>query len=240
MADLMRDAVEPMLAAVDAAAGDGYSALLYGSLARGDYHPKTSDINLLLVLRQVSPAFLKALGPAFRAWRKHSYSPPLVIARDEWARATDVFPLEITDMRAACRVLRGPDPLDGLVVERGALRHALEGELRGKLLRLRQGFTLLHEDPKSLGGLASHTLPTLLVLFRALLQLAGRTVAPADAEGIVRDVADVAGGTADGALAVVARRAEADWACPPEVFEGYLDLAARAARHVDHFHTGES
>ena len=68
--------VTPFLAAADAALGAGYSALLYGSAARGDYLPGRSNINLLLVLDDASPTRLRALAPAFAAWRKAASEPP--------------------------------------------------------------------------------------------------------------------------------------------------------------------
>ena len=46
--------IEPFLAKVDAAAGAGYSAVLYGSVARGEDIPGLSDINLLLVLDRLN------------------------------------------------------------------------------------------------------------------------------------------------------------------------------------------
>ena len=113
--------VTPFLAAADAALGAGYSALLYGSAARGDYVPGRSDINLMLVLDDPSPSRLRALAPAFEAWRKAAAEPPLLISRAEWARASDVFPIEITDMRAGYRVLRGPDPLADTSVDSSRL-----------------------------------------------------------------------------------------------------------------------
>jgi len=79
--------VSPFLAAADAALGAGYSALLYGSAARGDYVAGRSDINLLLVLDDPAPTRLRALAPAFAAWRKAASEPPLLISRAEWFRA---------------------------------------------------------------------------------------------------------------------------------------------------------
>ena len=182
--------VEPLLREADRVLQDCYSAVLYGSAARGDYFERTSDINLLLLLPDAAPATLRALGPAFRAWREKVAVPPLIMTREEWDKADDVFPLELTDIHAAYEMLRGPDPVASARVDRSGLRHALESELRGKLLRLRQGFALLEEDPKLLGALATHTLPTLLVLFRALLELHRRPVVPpSDSDQVVREVA---------------------------------------------------
>ena len=70
MHETVERVVTPFLAAADAALGAGYSALLYGSAARGDYTAGRSDINLLLVLDDPSPTRLRALAPAFAAWRK--------------------------------------------------------------------------------------------------------------------------------------------------------------------------
>ena len=107
----MRDTVDrvvgPFLEAADGALGRGYAAVLYGSAARGDFVPGRSDINLLLILDSVAPNTLRALGPALAAWRKASPQPPLLIGRAEWARAADTFPIEISDMRTASRLLRG-------------------------------------------------------------------------------------------------------------------------------------
>jgi hypothetical protein len=233
-------AVEPLLQEADRVLRDGYSAVLYGSAARGDYHERTSDINLLLLLPDAAPATLRALGPAFKAWREKVAVPPLIMTREEWSQAADVFPLELTDIRAAYRMLRGPDPVAGPPVDRAALRHALESELRGKLLRLRQGFALLDGEPRLLGALATHTLPTLLVLYRALLELHRRPVVPpSDSERVIREVAMLVVAPPEGSLSVVRHRAEPEWSCTPEQFQQYLSMVERAARHVDHFQSGD-
>ena len=51
-------------AQVDAALGGGYSAVLYGSAARGDFVPGQSDLNLMLILDDLSPARAPSAGPA--------------------------------------------------------------------------------------------------------------------------------------------------------------------------------
>jgi predicted nucleotidyltransferase len=229
--------VTPFLAAADAALGAGYSALLYGSAARGDYLPGRSDINLMLVLDDPSPTRLRALAPAFAAWRKGTAEPPLLISRAEWARASDVFPIEITDMRAGYRVLRGPDPLADTRVEAADLRQALERELRGKLLRLRQGYAAAAGDERVFGRLAAASAGTILVLFRSLLALAGRPV-PAGATALATEGAALVGAPAAALLAPVEHRGERSWRCTAAEFEQYLDAVARAAGYVDQLQPG--
>lgn len=230
--------VSPFLAAADAALGAGYSALLYGSAARDDYVAGRSNINLMLVLDDASPTRLKAMAPAFAAWRKVASEPPLLISRAEWARASDVFPIEITDMRAGYRVLRGPDPLANARVDRADLRQALERELRGKLLRLRQGYAAAAGDEKALGALAAGSAGTILVLLRSLLTLAGRP-GPSAPAALAAAAAELVGAVPAALVAPVDRRGARGWRCSPKEFEAYLDAVARAAAYVDQLQLGD-
>ncbi|MBA3894286.1 MAG: hypothetical protein H0X69_11440 [Gemmatimonadales bacterium] len=238
----MREAIDrivtPFLAAVDAALGSGYSAVLNGSAARGDFVPGRSDINLLLILDDLSPRALGALAGPFGAWRKSGYEPPLVIGRQEWARATDVFPIEITDMRCGYEVLRGLDPVAGLTVSPADLRHALERELRGKLLRLRQGYVAAAGDAGVLGTLASRSAGTVMVLLRSLLGLLGRAV-PREPVEVAAAAAAAMGMDGEPLLNVIRHRADRAWRCSPVEFEGYMELVARAATFLDQLQLGD-
>ena len=238
MHDAVDRVVTPFLAEVDAAVAAGYTAILYGSGARGDFVPGYSDINLMLILDDITPATLHALGPAFAGWRKESPEPPLLIARGEWREAADTFPIEITDMRAASRVLRGADPLAGLVVERADLRRAVERELRGKLLRLRQGYTAAAGDPAVLGQVACRSAAAIMVQLRALLVLLDRAV-PQDPLELAAGAAGAIGIDGEPLLDVIRHRAERDWRCSPAEFEEYLQAVARATGFVDQLHLGD-
>jgi hypothetical protein len=238
----MRDAVDrvvvPFLAQVDAALGNGYSAILYGSAARGDFVPGRSDLNLMLILDDLSHDRLASLGRPYAGWRKSGHEPPLVIHRAEWARATDVFPIEITDIRSGYEVLRGPDPVAGLIVAPADLRHALEREFRGKLLRLRQGYVAAAGDSAALGELAERSSGTVLVLLRALLVLVGRAV-PHDPVEVAGAAAAAMGIEGEPLFNVVRHRAERGWRCSPGEFEGYMEVVTRAAAFLDQLQLGD-
>ena len=238
----MRESVDrvvtPFLTQADAVLGAGYSAVLYGSAARGDFIPGRSDLNLMLILDDLSPRTLGSLAGAFRAWRKSGYDPPLVISRAEWARATDVFPIEIVDMRCGSEVVRGADPVAGLTVSPADLRAALEREFRGKLMRLRQGYVDASDDLAALGGLAGRSSSTVLVLFRALLVLVDKQV-PRDPLELAAAAAMVVGMDGEPLLNVVRHRADRGWRCPPEAFTGYMDAVARAAGFLDQLQLGD-
>jgi predicted nucleotidyltransferase len=230
--------VDPFLAEVDRAIGAGYSAVLYGSAARGDFIPGRSDINLMLVLDEVSAPTLRSLGRAFAGWRKSLPEPPLLVSRSEWSRATDAFPIEITDMRLSYELLRGPDPLQGVQVDRGDLRKALEREFRGKLLRLRQGYSTYTPEPAALGSLGLESAATILVLLRGVLTVVGQPV-PVGANELSTAAAQVIGFDPEHLLHVVRHRADREWRCGAPEFENYMSAVEKAAGFVDQLQLGD-
>jgi hypothetical protein len=230
--------VSPLLSEADRILGGRYSAVLYGSAARGDFIPGHSDVNLMLILEDTPPEILRSLGRALTQWRKARLEPPLLMSREEWQRATDAFPIEITDMRATYQVLRGTDPLTDAAVLPSDLRRALERECRGKLLRLRQGYAAAAPDPAALGALASQSAGTVMVLLRALLALLGR---PASAEpvGLAHAAEEAVGATRESVARVVQHRGERGWRCGVVEFEAYMAAVERAARFLDQLELGD-
>ncbi len=230
--------VDPFLEETDRVLGSGYSAVLYGSAARGDFIPGRSDVNLMLVLEQLTPTVLKSLSRAFTGWRKSLPEPPLILSRTEWNQANDAFPIEITDMRLSYRVLRGGDPLEAVHVDLGDLRKALECEFRGKLLRLRQGYATFAPDPAALGGLGLQSAATILVLLRGVLTVARKPVS-ADPLELVKDAAGLVGFEADHVLHVVRHRADREWRCQAPDFENYMSAVEQTAGYVDQLQLGD-
>ena len=142
-------------------------------------------------------------------------------------------------MRAGYQVLRGPDPLAGSRVDRADLRQALERELRGKLLRLRQGYAAAAGDEKALGELAAassahHPGP------------AARAADPAQPAGAARSPVALAAEAAGAhrrstrrCSTPVQRRGERGWRCTATEFEQYMDAVAHAAGYVDQLQLGD-
>lgn len=234
----LESVLRPVLERCDGALNGTYSALLFGSGARGEWAAARSDINLLLVLDDAGPGTLKALAPAFAALAEHSATPPLLLSRAEWRRAADAFPLEIADMRTAYRVLRGDDPMPEVQPNRADLRRALEREFRGKLLQLRRGYVTHAADEAALGWLATASVPTFVLLARVALVLLGRPV-PATSAGVLEAVSAALGLETAPMQRVLARRGTTDWRCPEQDFLAYLATVEAAARAVDQLPTEE-
>ena len=238
MRDSVARVVDAFLVEADSILGQGYSAILYGSAARGDYIPGRSDINLMLVIDQITPQVLRSLGRGFAAWRKSTREPPLLLSRAEWNRASDAFPVEITDMKTSYKVLRGVDPLEGIKVEPADLRKALEREFRGKLLRLRQGYATYAPDPGALGTLGLQSAATILVLLRGVLTLIGKPV-PRDPLELAAAAAAAIGFEGEHLLHVVRHRVDREWRCDAPEFENYMEAVEHTARFLDQLQIGD-
>lgn len=211
------------------------SALLYGSVARGEAIGGVSDINVLLLLDRLDPATLRAASPLARRWSGAGNAAPLFMTWDEWQSASDVFGIELADMRDAHIMLHGSDPLAGLEVERRALRLQAERELRGKLLQLREGLLLAATDGKEIGRLLAVALPSFVTYLRAALRLAGRAV-PIRTAAVIEEATALVNAPGDAFLEVARARSEGkalDLAVESPVVDGYFALAEQTARFVD-------
>jgi predicted nucleotidyltransferase len=228
----------PLLSETDRMLGSRYSAILYGSAARGDFIPGHSDVNLMLIVEDATPEIIRSLGQALKPWRKARLAPPLLMSRREWERATDAFPIEVTDMRASYQVLRGDDLLSSAEVLPSDLRRALEREFRGKLLRLRQGYAALTPDPGALGALATQSAGTVMVLLRSLLALLGKP-APADPIDLAHAAETAVGASEESVARVVRHRGEKGWRCGMVEFEEYMSAVEHAVRFLDQLQLGE-
>jgi predicted nucleotidyltransferase len=230
--------LDRFLAAADQAGLGSYSAVLYGSQARGDAVPGRSDVNVMLILDRLTATELKALGPAFRIWEAAKHAPPLLVRRDEWRRSADAYPVELTDMKASYRVLRGADPLAELMVDPAELRTALEREFRSKLMRLRRGFAAFSGRSDDLSALARNSAGPILVLLRTLL--IGRGEAAPTEPGPLSAAASRLTGLDGPAVAwVLERRADEKWKCSDAEFVAYLSAVEQAAQYVDQLQTGD-
>jgi predicted nucleotidyltransferase len=164
------------------------SVILYGSAASGEYSGDYSDLNILCVLRAVSPRELQDAEPIFQWWRKQNNPAPLLLSADEVRTSTDCFSIEFHDMKEYRRVLTGEDVIAPLEIDDSFYRAQVEHELRAKLLRLRQKAAGASFDNEALGRLLAESVSTFCVLFRHALRLCGHP-APGSRKEIVVEAA---------------------------------------------------
>ncbi len=142
------------------------AAILYGSAAVGDWNEKSSDLNILCVLTQVSSRELGESEPIFRCVARAGQPSSIADERDEALTSSDCFPMEYHDMQAHRRVLFGEDLIAQIEIDRTFYRAQVEYELRAKQLRLRQKAAEVLGKPELLTKLMGDSLSTFCVLGR--------------------------------------------------------------------------
>jgi len=170
----------------EAAGANVESVILYGSAASGEYHAEFSNLNMFCVLRDSSFAALQQLAPVMKWWQEQKQPAPLLTTRAELEATTDVFTIELLDMKQHHRVLLGEDVLKGLQVPMRLHRVQVEYELREKLVLLRQHSLLAVESDKRLWELLARSVASFVTLFRHALIALGEEVPAGRREAVAR------------------------------------------------------
>lgn len=211
------------------------SVILFGSAVVGDFHPEFSNLNLFCVIRDSSFAALQALAPAVKWWDAQKQPPPLFMTRDEIARCTDVFTIELIDMQQHHRIVFGADVLQGLSIPANLQRAQVEYELREKLAMLRQHLLLASGSDSRLWELLLRSVPSFTTLFRHALIVLGHD-APVGKREAVQALSKRIGFDASGILQVLdvrERKSDRKKVDVADVFSRYLAALEQVTAAVD-------
>jgi predicted nucleotidyltransferase len=148
------------------------SIILYGSKASEEDSKKYSDYNLLIIFENLKFEDLKLMHKLMKKWIKYN-PPPLLFTIDELKKSTDVFPIEFLDIKEHHKVLYGKDPFEELEILDSNIRHECEAELKGKLLKLKQGYIMTGGNKKRIKDIMIHSISTFLIIFRHIIRLFG-------------------------------------------------------------------
>lgn len=210
------------------------SVVLYGSSASGRHHDKLTDVNVLCVLKTITPAELADAEPVMRWWREKGNPAPLLMSEEEALHSSDSFPIEFHDMKEHRRLLFGVDVIADVKVDRKYHRVQLEHELRAKLIRLRQQGAQVLSDPRKLLGLCVDSVGTFCLLGRHALLVAGiqakherRAMVQQLGSAIKMDVSPF------DALLDIREDKPGDAGDPGELFAQYLECIRRVVEFVD-------
>lgn len=143
-----------------------HSMYLVGSSVTADWVNGRSDVNSLLVLREMNLGVLETIAPLGRRYKNSGVAPPLVLDRAYVQSSLDVFPMEFLELRLIHETVFGEDILAGIAIDRGDLRRQCEREIKSRLVGLRQGYLRALGEPKAL----TETLVGLLAGYQSLLR----------------------------------------------------------------------
>jgi len=152
--------------------GNLVSVVLYGSAVAGD-SVKTSDYNVLVVLKSITTPDLLALTGFCARWSREGNPAPLLFAKENMLRSADVFPVEFSDIKQTHRMLYGEDHFEKMEIDPALLRLELEHELKSKVLLLQQNFLVTKGSGREVERLMAASISAFLTLFKAALRLYG-------------------------------------------------------------------
>jgi hypothetical protein len=204
------------------------SLVVYGAQAHAHAHT-------LAVVDGLSRDDLRACAARVDAWHDDGLATPLFLGAHEFASSLDAFPLEFGAIVASHVVVSGANPFDGLTVDAGDLRRAVEVQARGHLLHLREGFVETRGRSDALAVLIVSSAPALATLLLSVARLDGR--AGNDAAAAARHVERMLGLTSRvlAEVAALANVKEISSAEADRLFAPYLDAVDALVARVDTF-----
>jgi predicted nucleotidyltransferase len=147
-----------------------YSIVLYGSAARGDFVPGVSDLNILIVLNESTPAAHVAIAHALRS---HANVEPFIVGRPGLLRTARAFPAKVAAIRRTARTVVGSDPLADLPRFPELERFAAEQALRNVRLRLVYNFVKRSADAAAYTRFVLNFVPAIYSACNGVLELEG-------------------------------------------------------------------
>jgi len=173
------------------------SVVLYGSAARGEFRPGTSDLNVLCTLVRIDVNEMQRLAPAVGWWVQEMKEPaPLFFLTEELRRSTDVFAIESLDVKRSHRVLFGGNVVADLQIPMNLHRVEVEHELRLLLLRLRQHLVHVGRNELELLAVLKRSISSGVTLLRHTLLAFGEEP-PAGAADIFTRIEKLTGAKAE-------------------------------------------
>lgn len=208
---------------------------LYGSATGSDFSSKTSDVNLLIVFKELKLQDLKKSLKIVSRGIKKKIAAPLFLTLKHIETSRDVFPIEFLDMKENHLCLYGDDVLGTIDINDEHLRLFCEEQIKGKLIRLRQGYLEIGLRKKGIEALMKESMYALIPVFRNLLRLKGITP-PTDKETILNRLAAEFGLEIDTFIAILKDRRGDEKIAGKDVevyFEKYFNQIQKLAQMVD-------
>lgn len=147
------------------------SVFVYGSAAGRDYIHKSSDVNSVFVFSQFDFSMLQSSLKIIAQAGKNKITAPLFLTKQYLESPLDVFPIEFLDMKENHILIYGEDILSSLKIEERHLRLMCEQQIKGKLIRIRQGYLEAGLKKENIKELLVGSLNSLIAVFRNIIRL---------------------------------------------------------------------
>jgi predicted nucleotidyltransferase len=149
------------------------SVILFGSVARGEWAQGRSDVDVVLVAKQLTPKELASAAEAIAVAQAAIRLDALLLEEAEIPRSADVSPLLFRDICEHRIVIAGADVFASVVVREEHVDLAIEQELRDSLRGLRRALIDARDDEALIALRVEAYLRKIRIPLRALLRAEG-------------------------------------------------------------------
>jgi predicted nucleotidyltransferase len=160
------------------AGGRLISVVLYGGLAKGEYVPDTSDVNVMLVFETVTVNCLDEIAPIIESGARDFRLATMILTETELGRTVEVFPVKFLDMYRHHRVLWGKEVFESLTISREHVRLRCAQEITNLILRLRQFYVQRSHRPELVERTLTRAISSFLTSLNTLTELKTGAAAP--------------------------------------------------------------
>jgi predicted nucleotidyltransferase len=147
------------------------SVVLYGGLAKGEYNPDSSDVNVMIVLDRIAVGTLDKVAPIILAGVRDFRLSAMLLSESDLRRSSEVFPVKFLDMQRCHRVIWGMDVLADLKIARDHIRLRCAQEITNLLLRLRQFYVQRAHRPELIESTLTRAISSFLTSLNTLAEL---------------------------------------------------------------------
>ena len=169
-----------------------HSINVTGTSITEDYDPKYSDVNSIIILKEIDLKFLEVLAPLGKKYGKNKVAAPLIMTPEYIRNSLDVFPIEFLNFKLIHVTVFGEDVFMDIEIKPNDLRHQCERELKSKLIWLRQGYISSQGDRKILTEGFANSITGYIPLFRGIIMLLGKEP-PVKQVDVIRALSEVTG-----------------------------------------------
>jgi len=213
-------------------AGNLHSFYVVGSALTPDFDEKYSEINSVIVLKDMDLAFIEYLAPLGKVYKKKGVAAPLIMTPAYIANSLDVFLIEFHEFRLIHETIFGEDLFAGAA----HLRLQCEREVKTKLIGLRQGYISSLGGKRLLSEGLAESITGMIPLFRAVLTLIGRDASGGGSLGVIKsfeDYIDIKTGIFEKMLKLRRKQISLSAEELTGSFEEYYKATEKAARRID-------
>lgn len=147
--------------------------ILYGSALRDDYLPGHSDVNLLVLVRELDVSLLKKVAPLVERANAKALIEPLFLTPEYIKSSLDAFPVEYLNIKREHILLYGEDPFQELDIDLEDLRIQVEREWKLNYIRLQQAYFRSYRNGEALKRVIMKSFNSFSHLLSALFYLRG-------------------------------------------------------------------